>query len=544
MGSQPPKYNFLVVEDEAYQREFIARILSDTGYTFQFAPTCADGREAFGSARFDCGVIDLGLPDGNGLSLLSDFAKANPYMVSIILTGDASPDTIISTLRAGAFDYLTKPIDKATLRVAAARALAHSRALTERAELLVLLMEERDNLRARVEEATADLRQYATQCEVSNSRLRALLQLTQNAGAIPSEEGLLRSVFDEVSRHLPLVGLALCDPDYQELAFVGEGTDNVRMYLSSNGPLMEGGFDYMLAISQPEVLLRAWLEHDGSFNLGRCNGAPFSHPSSMRTNCTVVFFQVPDTQLDAADREFLDMCAFFVITEWERLKLLLNVARYASLGRIGEEMGRSFIQPLTAIRTAADFVSEAIVSHEAREGMRIIHENVERMRAQTHEFRRLSLKHENAIETVRVDEYVDQALDMLSAAIQSRNVRVVRQFNPPHECVLLNGTALARTMLDLVIETLRRVQPGGSLSVRLEPLDNDHLCLELMSAPRQEGRTGADQDSRPSIHLAERTIRTCGGTLSSISEKDKTDVLRVVLPRNATRSRRDQEHSH
>jgi two-component system, NtrC family, response regulator AtoC len=138
------KPHILLIEDEKTQRSLLEEVLALSDYTYESAGGCEEGRELFARGRFSCALIDLGLPDGSGLNLLGEFTREDPSLVAIVLTGDASAETVIDTLREGAFDYLTKPVNITTLRAAMARALSHHAVVRERAELFRLLLEERE----------------------------------------------------------------------------------------------------------------------------------------------------------------------------------------------------------------------------------------------------------------------------------------------------------------------------------------------------------------------------------------------------------------
>ncbi len=547
-----PVPRFLVIEDEQAQRDFLREMLALDGYECECAATLAEGRDLFEKGKFACAFIDLGLPDGNGLSLLPDFSNEDPCVVLVILTGDSSAETVISTMRGGAFDYLCKPVDAVTLRAAVSRALAHHAISSERAELFQLLLEEREQLRARVEAATSDIRQYADACETSNGRLRALLRLAQMSNEYYTDEHLFRQVFGELAKHLPMRALALCNAFRRKMLFaaLSQGSKDVEFYGSE--VVSVTGYDTLLAEAEPGLLIAESIERYGGVDVGRLSSFMYPQLSRNRTTSTVAFLLDEGFRPDSTDSEFLDTCAYFLAFEWERGQLLYHVAHHASLGNIAMELARNFITPLTAIQTAAEFVTETINDADTRKGMEIVEENADRLRRQTQEFRKLSLLRENAIETVTLQEYVEQALDMLSVAIQNRGIQIQRQFQSDCECILLNGTVLARTFLDVILGSLRAVDMGGTLTLRLFEVDDDHVCFEISHAgnPRALSTMGEDQDPavtsagvNPGLQLAERTVHTCGGTLSVGVQDDQTTVVRIQLPRNATRPSRRWEVS-
>ena len=549
MGTRPLSTSesgprILIIEDDAVLRAFLAEVLDEAQYALDCAGTCAEGRSLFKKGRYACALVDLRLPDGNGKTLLKEFADQDPEVVTVVLTGDATAEAVIDAMRAGAFDYLTKPVEVTTLEAAVRRALSHHAVRQDRTNLLNLLLEEREQLRARVEAATADIRQYANACEASNARLRSLLELTQLSSNYLSEQVLLQEAFEHLAEQVPLRALAFCDTTRQKMAAIVRPEGGVPSFTASDSAFESGSYDSVLAEFEPRQLLANWLERSTGLSTERLTPYAFTQQFVNRSACMVGFY-VDDDGRDSALEEFLGMCAHFLAFEWEQGKLLLHVAHQASLGNIAVELARSFIQPLTAIRTAAEIVNEVVASSEGAEGMSIIQENADRLRRQMQEFQKLTLFREDSVETVRLDEYVDQALDMLAAAIQNRNVTVDRDFEEDCECVLLNGTALARTFLDLVLGAVRAVEIGGTVALTLKSSGSDHVAFEIRhhgTYAGPMGLTGAavipsgaeTERGHPGLQLAERTVHSCGGTLTIEVDSDQLSAIRVVLPRNIT----------
>jgi DNA-binding response OmpR family regulator len=542
-GAQRPKV--LIVEDEPTQLAFLEGILEDWDYPCVTGGSIADGRSLFEKNRFACALIDLGLPDGNGLSLISEFARSDPCLVPIVLTGARQTETVIDTLREGAFDYLVKPVDAATLKAALTRAMSHHTVMRERGELFELLLEEREQLRARVEEATEDIRQYASACERSNTRLQALLSLSRFASGYFSEEALLRGMFSELGEHIPLRAVLVCDISGERVVGIHRNGQEEIEFIGGESILNLEETGALLIEAEPEALLQNWLERNTELAEAHLRPFVFSQEQQNAMRYIVGFYTDGGFGNLQGDREFLDTCARFLVFEWEQAKLLLHVAHQASLGNIGIEVARNFIQPLTAIRTAADIVQETVISPEAAEGITIILENVEKLHRQTQEFRKLSLLREGSVETVRLDEFINRALDVLAVAIQNRRVEIHRHFETDSECVLLNGTTLARTFLDLILDALRTVDTSAEIALALRQSDPEHITFEMryegvspvymqsMAAPTSP--LAAREKGSPGLQLAERTVHSCGGNLSLDVEEGQRVRLRIVLPRNATR---------
>jgi DNA-binding response OmpR family regulator len=88
----------------------MAVLIERTGFAVQTAADLAAARRALSGDSPDLVVMDLVLPDGDGMSILREFESAPPPHV-VVVTGHASVDTAVEALRCGATDYLTKPID-------------------------------------------------------------------------------------------------------------------------------------------------------------------------------------------------------------------------------------------------------------------------------------------------------------------------------------------------------------------------------------------------------------------------------------------------
>ena len=98
----------LLIEDHPSLGESIAEYLRRAGHAVDLARTLAAGRASMTEVAFDLVLLDLGLPDGDGLDLLRQ--KAGPAPV-LVLTALDSLDDRVAGLNAGADDYLTKPFD-------------------------------------------------------------------------------------------------------------------------------------------------------------------------------------------------------------------------------------------------------------------------------------------------------------------------------------------------------------------------------------------------------------------------------------------------
>lgn len=128
----------LVVDDEKNQRDILQLILSgerdEQGDQLYEVKTASSGQEALRSFRqenFDLVLTDLKMAGMDGIQLLNELSQLDSSTPVILMTAHGSINTVKEALRGGAFDYLEKPVDRAKLLEAVAKAMAQMRAVDE-----------------------------------------------------------------------------------------------------------------------------------------------------------------------------------------------------------------------------------------------------------------------------------------------------------------------------------------------------------------------------------------------------------------------------
>jgi two-component system NtrC family response regulator len=125
----------LLVEDDESWRDFVSTYLNKNGYQTTVA---ADARTALGlveKAQYDLAICDVNLPDGSGMEILQRIRTESPETIVLMMTGYGTIESAVHAIRAGAYDYLTKPIYPYALNAVINRALDHRR-LSEEVAIL------------------------------------------------------------------------------------------------------------------------------------------------------------------------------------------------------------------------------------------------------------------------------------------------------------------------------------------------------------------------------------------------------------------------
>ena len=112
MGRQ----SVLIVDDEPDIRELLDITLSRMGLDTHSAANLGEARELIARLQPDLCLTDMRLPDGNGISLVEYIQQEYPNIPVAMITAHGSVETAISALKAGAFDFISKPIELDNLR--------------------------------------------------------------------------------------------------------------------------------------------------------------------------------------------------------------------------------------------------------------------------------------------------------------------------------------------------------------------------------------------------------------------------------------------
>ena len=207
----------LVVDDDAGMRDMLRGDLGERGFTVTVCGDAAEALERLATAEVDAIVTDLNMPRMNGVELCERIVANRPDVPVIVITAFGSLDTAVSAIRAGAYDFITKPFELDALVVALERAIQHR-----------TLREEVKRLRI----AVAEARRYG--------------QLLGTGPAMRKVYALLERIADS-SAFVLVTGET------------GTGKELVARALHDRGPRKAGPFVGLNCSAVPEALLEAEL---------------------------------------------------------------------------------------------------------------------------------------------------------------------------------------------------------------------------------------------------------------------------------------------
>src|SRR5438105_4411693 len=171
----------LIIDDEAEIRESLQTLLELEGYDVHCAENGQEGLTRLGERAFDLVLLDLALPDRNGLEVLAEIRDRDPQLAVIMITAYGTVENAVKAMQAGAVNFIQKPWDNEKLLADVRAAVARHRAEEENVQLKRALRQ-RYNFENIVGKGEPMLKIFDLVAQVATSRSTVLLQGESGTG--------------------------------------------------------------------------------------------------------------------------------------------------------------------------------------------------------------------------------------------------------------------------------------------------------------------------------------------------------------------------
>ena len=182
------KYKVLVIEDENHIRTFVGTILETNGFSVLSADTCTMARTMFLSHNPDLVLLDLGLPDGDGVDLVR-FIRSGSATPIIVLSARTGEEDKIEALDLGANDYVTKPFGTGELLARVRVALRDSRRFSGSPNAVFQLRELEINYDKRSVHLAGEV------ISLTQTEYNILAMLSEHAGKVLTYSTIIKAVW-------------------------------------------------------------------------------------------------------------------------------------------------------------------------------------------------------------------------------------------------------------------------------------------------------------------------------------------------------------
>ena len=145
------KGRILVIDDEEGIREGCRRALEPQGFIVETAATLREGLRQIQEGDFDLVLLDVMMPDGQGIDLLAPLHEKDPHTVCVIITGYATVELAVEAIKSGAYDFISKPFTSDLLLMTVNQGLERRRLALEARRLQAIEREAAELARAKEE---------------------------------------------------------------------------------------------------------------------------------------------------------------------------------------------------------------------------------------------------------------------------------------------------------------------------------------------------------------------------------------------------------
>ena len=235
------KPKILIIDDDTSLRRVLEYNLQEAGYQVSAAASGEEGLRQFNEDTPALVITDMKMPGMDGMQVLQAIKERSPETLVIIITAFGTVDIAVEAMKAGAYDYITKPFNRDELRLTVAKALQFS-GLTNENKRLKCALSDRSDFRSMVGSSTAMEKVFQVVAKVADTEASVLITGESGTG----KELVARSIHNQSARKdAPFVAIncAAIPRDLLESelfghvkgAFTGAAKDKTGKFLLAEG---------------------------------------------------------------------------------------------------------------------------------------------------------------------------------------------------------------------------------------------------------------------------------------------------------------------
>ncbi len=438
----------LLVDDEPNIRWTMAEFLKREGYEALTASDFESALECFEQHHLDAAVIDIILPRKSGIDLLKELRTRAPRLPVVMITGEPNISQMPDIVRAGAYDFISKPVSKDVLVKTVTRAVEHKRLSDEKLDLEAQLKKHTEELEVTIQGRTRELRE-------SEQRYRLLFELNPQP----------MWVFDyETLRFLAVNDAAIRHYGYSRAEFLGMTLKDIRPP------------EDVPALLEDLAAPRA--EFDDK-------SGPWRH---RRKDGTLIDVEVSSHTLDFDGRTaglalLTDVTARRAAEEELRQmqERLMHNEKIAALGRVAAQVAHEVKNPLAGLRLYSLHLKNKVAGKLNEAEMDIINkiaDGIGRLTETTEQILSFARPINMNLTRVNLNTVVSETAQLLEPQGTSNSITVKLELAEPAPLGMLDEASIHAALMNLMLNAIQAMADGGTLTVRTWMSDDD-LLIEI-----------------------------------------------------------------
>jgi PAS domain S-box-containing protein len=437
----------LLVDDEPNIRWTMAEFLKREGYDALTASDFESALECFQQHQLEAAVIDIILPRKSGIELLKELKRRDPRLPVIMITGEPNISQMPEIVRAGAYDFISKPVSKEVLIKTVSRAVEHKRLSDEKLDLEAQLKSHMEQLEATIAGRTAELRE-------SEQRYRLLFE----------------------SNPQPMWVF-----DYETLAFLAVNEAAMRHYGYSREEFLGMTLKDIRPSEDVPALLDDLAEAPREFD---DKSGPWRH---RKKDGTLILVEVSTHTLDFDGRK-AGLALLTDVTERKAAEAelrqmqerLVHNEKIAALGRAAAQVAHEVKNPLAGLRLYSLHLKNKVAGKLSDAEMDIINkiaDGIGRLTETTEQIlsfaRPMNMNHSR----VNLNTVVSDTAQLLEPQSTSNNIVVKLELASPAPTGMLDEALIHAALMNLMLNAIQAMAGGGTLTVKTQVREDALLVM-------------------------------------------------------------------
>jgi two-component system sporulation sensor kinase A len=444
----------LVVDDEPNIRWTMAEFLKREHFEVLTAADFENALAIFSENEIDVAVVDIVLPRQSGVLLLEELHSRSPDLPIIMMTGEPNISLLPDIVRAGAYDFLTKPVTKDVLLKAVARAFEKKRLYDEKSRLEKEIAQHAEQLEVAIAERTAEL------VEARNFLKTVLDSSTEYAIIVADLNGCI-TLFNEGAKLMF---------QYEDDEVMGQPAwhlicDDKQAALES--PLsLEVTSEEQHAVKELEIRLR------------RADGSCFVGSLAMTT--------VQSTE----GRVFGRLAVIKDLTierqrEEELRQMQAQLAqneKIAALGRMAAQVAHEVRNPLAGLRLYALHLKSKVADKLSESELSLVEKilrNIDHLADTTEQILDVARPLNLTFQPKRIEPIVGDCLQLVESQIKASKIEVKVDLAAADSAVLVDESSMRSALVNLLLNSIQAMPTGGVLTVSSREVAG-HLQLTII----------------------------------------------------------------
>ena len=417
MDSDNKNVNILIVDDEKGLRYGVQRLLMDEGYSVDTAENGEEGISKGTTKDYDVAVIDLKMPDYDGLEVLQQIKNANHNTICFIATAYASYDTAIQSTRMGAFGYIPKPFSPEELIYQVEQGIKQ-RALLVEAERLKIEREEK-----------------LFELTYEKSQLNAIIKSISDGVLVINKIGEVVYYNYAALKFLNISDLKIGYSAFDKLPH--ELNDIIVKIYESDTVLLKTYSTEIELKPNNELIVEAAV-------------TPVPHPDGSIKGVVIVISNITQfKKIELIKSQFVSMVAHELKTPLAAVQGFLNVILDDSLNVSAEQRTEYLKRSVIRLNSLKDLVNDLL--------------DISRMELKT--------KHRE-IELINIEEIITSTVQLLELETEKRKLTIVKEIEQNIPKINADQNEITRLITNLLSNAIKYNKENGKIYITARVHDN------------------------------------------------------------------------